>query len=254
VALYRSRVFRLLGSSNVNLVTVAEKLACAVEQIAFSHPVAYVYNPLVYASRTHTTYLQLYGIAPKRALFVGMNPGPYGMVQTGVPFGDVVMVRDWLGICGEVGKPAPEHPKKPVLGFSCRRREVSGRRLWSWAREHFETPERFFAEFFVWNYCPLCFLEESGRNLTPDKLKRIECQKLFLVCDAALVEIVNCLRPEFLIGVGAFAEGRLRKILSEDKSRVLRIPHPSPANPAANRNDWADKVSKILSEVGLLKK
>lgn len=238
----------------MKIIQIAEKLACAVQEISFSSPVAYIYNPLIYASRTHTTYLRLYGDAPRRALFVGMNPGPYGMVQTGVPFGDVVMVRDWLGIRGEVGKPVREHPKKPVEGFSCRRREISGMRLWSWARDLFGTPDCFFADFFVWNYCPLCFLEESGRNLTPDKLKRTECSTLFELCDAALVEIVNYFRPEFLIGVGTFAEGRLRSALLKNNAPVLRIPHPSPANPAANRNDWAENVTQTLSDAGLLRK
>src|SRR4026209_220177 len=105
---------------------------------------------------------------------LGMNPGPFGMVQTGVPFGDVAMARSWLGVVGPVARPRDEHPKRPVLGLECRRSEVSGARLWGWARDTFKSPDRFFERFFVVNYCPLLFMEAGGRNLTPDKLPSAE--------------------------------------------------------------------------------
>ena len=145
-----------------------------------------------------------YGGGRKEVLLLGMNPGPFGMAQTGVPFGDVTMVRDWLGIVAPVTKPPDEHPKRPVLGFECRRTEVSGTRLWGWARDRFITPERFFERFFVANYCPLAFMESSGANRTPDKLPRAEQQALFSACDEALRDVVRALRPRIVIGVGGF--------------------------------------------------
>src|SRR5688572_32536315 len=105
-----------------------------------------------------------------------MNPGPFGMAQTGVPFGDVAMVRDWLGIVAAVAKPRDEHPKRPVLGFECQRSEVSGARLWGWARARFGTPQRFFERFFVANYCPLAFMESSGANRTRSEEHTSELQ------------------------------------------------------------------------------
>jgi len=42
-----------------------------------------------------------------------MNPGPWGMAQTGVPFGEINAVKDWLGINAEVDKPQKQHPKRP---------------------------------------------------------------------------------------------------------------------------------------------
>ncbi|HKJ89152.1 MAG TPA: single-stranded DNA-binding protein, partial [Gammaproteobacteria bacterium] len=132
----------------------------------------HVYNPLDYARNPHRRYLERYGRGRREVLLVGMNPGPYGMVQTGVPFGDVGMVRDWMGIEGEVGHPRREHPKRPVEGFGCTRGEASGRRLWGWARDRFGAAEAFFERFYVANYCPLAFFEESGANRTPDKLPR----------------------------------------------------------------------------------
>jgi single-strand selective monofunctional uracil DNA glycosylase len=183
-------------------------------------------------------------------LLLGMNPGPFGMVQTGVPFGDVGMVRDWLGIDAPVAKPTPEHPKRPVLGFACARSEVSGTRLWGWARDRFGTPQAFFERFFVANYCPLAFMEESAKNLTPDKLPAAEQQALSSVCDEALRDIVRSLRPRLVIGVGGFAERRARAALAGENVRVGTILHPSPASPLANRG-WAPAIERQLEALGV---
>ena len=81
-----------------------------------------------------------------------MNPGPFGMVQTGVPLGEIAAVRDWMGIEATVEKPATENPKRPIEGFACTRSEVSGRRLWGLFAERFGTAEAFFTDHFVANY------------------------------------------------------------------------------------------------------
>ncbi len=218
--------------------------------MSFAPPIGFVYNPLDYARIPHEAYLKRFGGGKKEALFVGMNPGPFGMAQTGVPFGDVGMVRDWMGISGRVSKPSPEHPKRPVEGFQCARSEVSGTRLWGWARGRFGSPEKFFARFFVWNYCPLCFMEASGRNFTPDKLPAREKEVLFAACDGALRGVVETLAPKFVIGVGAFAEERIRAALDTDMYTIGRILHPSPASPAANK-DWAGAAERELKAMGL---
>ena len=167
----------------MTLMDISRALSERVAKLQFAEPVACVYNPLEYARAPHEEYLSRYGGGPKEVLLLGMNPGPFGMAQTGVPFGDVTMVRDWLGIAAPVAKPARQHPKRPVLGFDCGRAEVSGTRLWGWARDRFETPERFFARFFVANYCPLVFMETSAANRTPDKLPATEAAALFAACD-----------------------------------------------------------------------
>ncbi len=211
---------------------------------------AYVYNPLDYAREPHEQYLRRYGEGPKRIVLLGMNPGPFGMAQTGVPFGEVSAVRDWMGLDCKVKRPKHEHEKRPVLGFDCPRSEVSGARLWGWARERFGTPERFFARCFVVNYCPLAFLEESGRNRTPDKLPAAEREPLHAACDQALAETVALLEPEHVIGVGAFAEKRARLVLGDSGPRISSILHPSPANPRANKG-WAKAVEAQLEDIGI---
>jgi len=232
------------------LSNVARDLAEEVDRLVFSPPVTHVYNPLNYAWAAHAQYLERFGRGPKEVLFLGMNPGPWGMAQTGVPFGEVGAVRNWLSIHADVGRPDPEHPKRPVTGFACTRSEVSGARLWGWARDVFKTPDRFFNRFFIANYCPLAFLEESGRNRTPDKLPASERGSLLAACDRALVRTVELLSPRILVGVGAFAEGRARAALDGADIQIGRILHPSPASPAANRG-WAERATRELRGLGV---
>lgn len=235
----------------MSLIEISRTLCEAVRTLEFSAPITHVYNPLEYARAPHEAYLKRYGQGPKEVLLVGMNPGPFGMAQTGVPFGDIALVRDFLGIQGKVGRPPIEHPARPVLGFELGRGEVSGQRLWGWARDTFETSDRFFSRFFVANYCPLSFLEESGKNRTPDKLPKAEQAALFAACDRALFEIVEELRPELVIGVGAFAEKRARAALSKLGTKVASILHPSPASPKANQG-WGRLATKELEMLGVI--
>jgi single-strand selective monofunctional uracil DNA glycosylase len=218
--------------------------------LRFGPPVTHVYNPLLYAREPYDRYLARYGNGPKQTLLVGMNPGPWGMVQTGVPFGDVGEVRDWLGIEGPVGRPARPHPRRPVEGFACRRREGSGRRVWGWARRRFGSPERFFERFFVANYCPLAFFEASGANRTPDKLPAASREPLFAACDRALARTVEALGPSHVFGFGRFAAERAAAALAALDVPVGRIPHPSPASPAANRG-WDALIDAVLAEHGI---
>jgi single-strand selective monofunctional uracil DNA glycosylase len=235
----------------MNPVQITETLRQALAPLRFGAPVTHVYNPLEYAGTPLRQYLERYGSTPKEVVLVGMNPGPFGMVQTGVPFGEVALVRDWLGIEAPVGKPAREHPKRPVDGFACKRSEVSGARLWGWARETFGAPERFFRRFFVYNYCPLSFMEESGRNRTPDKLPRHEREPLFAACDAALRDMIGYLSPKYVLGVGAFAEGRVRVAVGDDDSiQIGHVLHPSPASPLANAG-WGGQAANQLQSYGI---
>ena len=210
----------------------------------------HVYNPLEYAWAAHKAYLLRYGSGRKRVVFLGMNPGPFGMAQTGVPFGEIAFVRDWLKISAPVGKPPREHPKRPVLGFDCTRSEVSGRRLWGLFAARFGTAEAFFREHFVVNYCPLAFIESTGRNRTPDKLAFNEKAPLLAACDQHLRKAVAILGPEWLVGIGDFAAACATRVLPAKSVKIGRILHPSPASPAANR-DWAKLATAQLHKLGV---
>ena len=239
----------MAGSVAEALLAAAEELAAAAEAAAFGPPVSCVYNPLRYAGAAHRRYVTAYAREDVRAVFLGMNPGPFGMVQTGIPFGDVRTVTDWLGIGDGVQPPPRQHPARPVLGFACTRREVSGSRLWGLFAERFGTPDRFFAEHFVLNYCPLAFLGDTGRNLTPDKLSGPAMQALLAACDRHLAAAVQALRPRWVVALGAYAERRARAALP-DEQRVIRLLHPSPASPRANAG-WAEQATAELIGAGI---
>ncbi len=234
----------------IGIAAVTDDLVARIQRLRFCAPVSRVYNPLVYARSGYDRYVAGFGGTVKPVVLVGMNPGPFGMAQTGVPFGDVQMVKGWMGITAPVAQPANPHPKRPISGFSCQRREVSGSRLWGWAKARYGTPAAFFNQFFVFNYCPLVFMETSGRNRTPNKLPAVEKKSLFRICDQALVQTIDIFKPRWVVGIGGFAEKRIQVALKGRDLQIGRITHPSPANPKANRG-WAPLVEAELSAMGI---
>jgi len=231
----------------MNLIEITGRLSEKVSNLHFDPPVEYVYNPLSYAWDNHRLYLEKFGMGPKRVIFLGMNPGPFGMAQTGIPFGDIPTVRDWLRLDAHIGRPEICHPKRPIDGLECTRVEVSGSRLWGWVKKRWGSPENFFENHFVLNYCPLVFMEAGGKNRTPVLLPAGERNELEEICDQALRETVEYLQPEWILGVGNFARDRAKRLFSKTGIRIGRVLHPSPASPAANRG-WAEQVEIQLRE------
>jgi single-strand selective monofunctional uracil DNA glycosylase len=240
------------------LLDAARALSHGLSKLQFPPPVAHVYDPHRYAWGPYEEYVTRYGAGRKRVVLLGMNPGPFGMMQTGVPFGEVAAVRDWMRIRARVEKPKAEHARRPIDGFDCKRSEVSGRRLWGWAAARFGPAESFFRDWFVLNYCPLALLEASGRNFTPDRLPARLLAEVYAACDRHLAVALAALAPNFAIGVGAFAEKRIRAVLESDlmdgalarKIHAGQILHPSPASPAANRG-WEAAMERQLVALGV---
>ncbi len=232
------------------LKSITDDLVDELSSLSFRPPVQYVYNPLEYARKSFDAFVARCDFSNVEIMLLGMNPGPWGMAQTGVPFGEVGAVRDWLKIDAAIGSPSDVHPKRPILGLDCHRSEVSGARLWGWAKDTFKSPTRFLKRFFVCNYCPLIFLEDSGRNRTPDKLPADERTPLLEICDRALLRTVEFVAPKMVVGVGAFAQKRAEKVLNDCGIPIGGILHPSPASPIANRG-WADQANKQFAELGI---
>ncbi len=233
------------------LKQITDDLIADLAGLNFSPPTAFVYNPLLYARPAWDLYCDQYGQGRREVLLIGMNPGPFGMAQVGVPFGEIAHVRDWLGIEAPIGKPPSEHPKRPILGFACTRSEVSGRRLWSWAKDTFGTPDAFFERFFITNYCPLVFMEEGGRNRIPEKLPKAERDPMYAACDRALRRTVELMQPKYVVGVGKFAEKKAKAVIGDLDVTIGSVPHPSPASPLANRG-WAPLMDAALRDLGVL--
>ena len=172
------------------------------------------------------------GAGPREILFVGMNPGPFGMAQNGVPFGDTAMVRDWLGIEAPVERPRREHPKRPVLGLRMTRGEVSGARLWGWARGAFRDsgailPARLRVELLPTFLHGGERAERHPRQAAPRRAR------------APVRGLRRCTRrgrsptsgPVIVVGIGAFAAWRAAPLAEAAGAGVRRRPPPEPREP-----------------------
>ena len=240
-----------MGTS-AELIKAGKVLADELRPLKFSDPVSHTYLTLDYAGDGNLKYLEKFGDTRKRVLFLGMNPGPYGMAQTGVPFGEIAAVRDWMGLSPEIGKPEEEHPKRPITGMECQKSEVSGRRLWGLFSERFPNAKDFFKDNLVINFCPLIWMKDTGANLTPDKIKAAEMASVEMACHRHLKMLIELLEPKYLIGVGAYAEKKMLSAKEElgAEAQIGKILHPSPASPAANRG-WAEVAERQLKEMGV---
>ena len=209
--------------------------------------VAFVTNPLNYLSEYHESYLTQYSHLGAKTLLLGMNPGPYGMAQCGVPFGATAIARDFLKISGNFSDPKGRHPKRPIGGLDFERQEISGTRLWGLLREIWKTPEEIHRNVFLVNHCPLLLLGETGRNITPDKISGPVVKQLLQACDEHLRKVVESLGITRVIGIGRYAEKRAQKALTGLDVEITTCWHPSPASPLANRNDGADWRQNVRS-------
>lgn len=246
---------------NTPMSSLAEQLIAATRSLTkrlttlhFSPPVAHTYNPLTYAGDNYELYLRRYADSPKQNFFLGMNPGPFGMAQTGIPFGEVNAVKHWLNLQAPIRPPADQHPKRPILGLNCTRSEVSGLRLWGLFQECFSTPEAFFQDNFVANFCPLVWMNESGANITPDKIKAQEISPVEDACLDYLETQIRLLNPTRLIGVGAYAGKKLELVARRFPNRTFTLGtllHPSPASPIANKL-WPQRPIEQLQTLGIL--
>ncbi|XP_014609875.1 PREDICTED: single-strand selective monofunctional uracil DNA glycosylase-like isoform X1 [Polistes canadensis] len=233
------------------LLLIEQELCQQLKTIKFPSKVEYVYNPIIYAFEVHAKYVQTYCNESKKILFLGMNPGPWGMSQTGVPFGEISMVRDWLKIQGFIGKPSKEQPDRKVTGFDCKRSEISGKRLWGLFKDLCGTPQNFFKHSYVHNYCPIALMDRKGKNITPADLKKEEQKLIHELCDQALSKIIQLLDVKIVVGVGRFAEKRAQAVVSADNlsAQVLWITHPSPRS-VGNQN-WDEKTKQRLHDLEL---
>ena len=217
-----------------------------------------VYNPLAYAWEPHRAYLESATGGGAKTLLLGMNPGPHGMGQMGIPFAATSVVRDLLKITDlEVGQPRNPHPKRPVSGLDWPKEEVSGTRLWGLLADEYGDAESIFKSVFLLNHCPLMlFSGDRATNITPDKIAGPTTRKLLERCDQHLREVVEIMQIERVIGVGRYSEKRAAKALSSTDIGVTTCWHPSPASPLANRNggaDWRANVRAVLPNIRHLK-
>ena len=237
------------------MIEASSKLRDDVEKFADSlvkeGSVDAVYNPLAYAWEPHRAYLELASGGGAKTLLLGMNPGPHGMGQMGIPFAATSVVRELLKITNlEVGQPRKPHPKRPISGLDWPKEEVSGTRLWGLLANEYGSAESIFKSVFLLNHCPLMlFSGERATNITPDKITGPTTKALLERCDEHLREVVDIMQIERVIGVGRYSEKRALNALSGIDISITTCWHPSPASPLANRNkgeDWKKNVRNVL--------
>ncbi|MFB6356518.1 MAG: uracil-DNA glycosylase family protein [bacterium] len=245
-----------MPDTNVDVIERTKELADRVDDITIDDKLGWSYNPLQYAWDVHRAYIGKYGSDKKRAVYLGMNPGPWGMGQTGVPFGDPFIVGDDMGFRGiNVDNPENEREEREVLGWESDREEGSGQRLYSYFKDQYGSLDAFFEDQFIINYCPLLMFTPDGNNLTPSNLLKADRLKIYEACDPYLNDMIESYEPEVLVGIGKFALERLEAVAGESSIPIMDIPHPSPASPIATRDGgqyWINLVTETLSEHNLL--
>ncbi|XP_022213183.1 single-strand selective monofunctional uracil-DNA glycosylase [Drosophila obscura] len=226
---------------------------CSLNEVLLSletpPTIACTYNPVEYASSLHCAYLRRFLDGPKNVMFIGMNPGPTGMLQTGIPFGNVRTVSELMEISGEVGRPPVLHPKRPVVGLECKTQERSGVRLWElFLRLAGGRLDIFSRQCFVHNFCPLAFFDAAGRNITPTELKGPYKRQIRDVCLDALEKQLLIVKPQVVVAVGDYVYQALKR--SDHCKTLLRLAHPSPRS--LNNTNWPEKAQEFLEQHGLI--
>lgn len=160
-----------------------------------------------------------------------------------------------MKLSGNVGKPENELPARPVEGFECKREEQSGSRWWGLMQKLCGTPEQFFKNCYIYNYCPLAFFDTGGRNITPAEIKGEPREKLQKACTASLKVAIDLFQPEIIVAIGRYAEDRVKElkkqnILNSCVKDTKCIPHPSPRS--LNNTNWPEKAEIWLKEHNIL--
>lgn len=236
------------------LLQYATALNEKLRKLSFNSPVQYVYNPVEYAYDMHAAFIKRYCQSEKKILLLGMNPGPWGMVQTGIPFGEINMVKEWYQIEAKINKPAIECPQREVMGLDCHRSEISGKRLYEYFKKVSHTPDNFFKNTYLYNYCPLALLQRGGNNFTPSSLKGAIKKELEEYCNDSLLQVLELLKTEIIIALGVYTKKQADLILKVnciDHIQVICMPHPSPR--AKGNENWSEKAQHVLEANDLLK-
>ena len=243
-------IIETLINSSYNLSQDLQSLSKILLEEGF---VDYVYNPLIYAWEPHKAFIELGGNKGAKTILLGMNPGPHGMGQMGIPFAATSIVRDLFKIRNlPVLQPEKIHPKRKVIGLGWHKEEISGTRLWNALIDYYGTTENIFSKVFVVNHCPLMFFKGvNATNVTPDKIPGETIKKIIQRCDIYLKDIVEIMQIETVIGVGKYSKKRAEIALKDTKVNLKSCWHPSPASPLANKNkgrDWRENFEFVLPE------
>ena len=98
------------------LLEVEDRLTNDLDKLQFKKPVELVYNPLKYAKEPHSLFVRMYCNGTKPVLMLGLNPGPWGMAQTGVIY--LFLFDSRRGVLMGGGDREVSYPQAKVLNFA----------------------------------------------------------------------------------------------------------------------------------------
>jgi single-strand selective monofunctional uracil DNA glycosylase len=225
-----------------------------------------VLNPGRYGERWHARFRRAYPMSPRPLLVFGLNPGPYGMAQTGVPFTDLKRLESALpGLWKDLvasGEPVTRPGLAPpsLARHLTRTFESSSVRVYRFLERAYGRPELALREVVFVNPCPLLFIDpETGANRTPADLPRaLRARKAAELVHAfeelrraTVLEAVAELEPRGAILLGrdvAAAVGEALRAALGARS-VVEWEHPARAVPET----WSRGLADELRKRGLLR-
>jgi len=242
----------------VHVVNATRLLSARLEPVRAALPAAGLkavaaIDPTSYAFGNYTRFMQLAASGPRLALFVGMNPGPHGMAQTGIPFGDVDTARVLLGGADTIdplpGLRAASGAAWDCKGLAYHRGEQSGMRLWSALSQLCGSPQAALERCCIVNYCPLYMVGPELENITPSDLPRRHdiTRALEAACDEHLRQLVLGLEVKTVLSFGSYAHASARRALSGFPVDFYTTPHPSPRRGSAA--EWIASALPLLAGV-----
>jgi single-strand selective monofunctional uracil DNA glycosylase len=211
-----------------------------------------IWNPGLYAASWHALFRKEYPASAGCILVFGLNPGPYGMAQTGIPFTDLKRLREHLprlakGLerrgCSLAGVGLAPRSLRPYLS---RTFESSAVRVYRFLSRGWGSAEDGWRSVVVANPCSLLFMDAAGENRTPADLvgavsrrtgSLVAARRLRERCNAlrrlAAREAVRVLSPRGVVLLGKDAQRAMQTgiapLLGPDS--ILGWEHPARAVP-----------------------
>ncbi len=228
-----------------------------------------IWNPGLYGETWHARFRRLYRPGQHPLVVFGLNPGPYGMAQTGIPFTDIRRLVSALPDLAAELRGRGERVEPPGLAppglrpYLSRSFESSAVRVYRFLKKGWGGAERGWTEVVVANPCTLLFIDPAeGKNRTPADLARAArlrgsgrdqvrelVESFGRIRIRCAVESIEALSPRGAILLGKDVQAALgpalRRILGE--ARVIPWEHPARAVPES----WASGLLSALRRRGL---
>jgi len=212
-----------------------------------------VWNPALYALDIYQEYLTKFPPEPGAILALGLNPGPYGMAQTGIPFTDCRTASGALGMEMTIPGKAPDDLISRLKKANGKWRgtyERSSLGMYRFLILAWGDIKTAYRNWFVGNPCPLLFLDPERWNVTPADPRLRRMKEVGELRQRAVIGFSEILNPRGIVCFGkdvakAVGEVAIRQV---GPDRVVFYEHPARAVP----EKWAAGLLQELTQRQLL--